>query len=932
VDIPRAKQQIAYHGDPTVDGPALTASGGASGNDVTFASQTPDVCSVNDKGTQVSFQHARTCTVVAHQDGDQDYKPADDTQRFDVAKGDQTVTFTPVAGGKVGTTADLQASSSAGLKVAFESANGACTVEGSTVSFVHARDCVVTASAGNADYKDASRERVIAVDKGDQTVTFTPAADGKVGTDALLDATSSAGLDVRFSSDGAACTVQGDTVTYEHARPCTLTASAGNADWNDATQQQTIEVAKGDQKVTFAEVTGGQVGTTADLEASSSAGLDITFSTSDPSCSVTGSTVTYDHAVPCTITAAAGNADWNTASTDQTVDVAKGDQTLAFTPVTDGQVGTSTALRATSSVGLEVTFATNDASCTVLGSTVSFAHAVPCVVTAKQAGNADWNGTTADQTIEIAKGDQTVDFTPVTGAKVGTGSTLHATTNAALDVAFSSTSEVCAVTGKTVRFVHAGPCVITAAQAGNDDWNAASTDQTVTVGKGTPDLAVSAPDKAAVGGTGTVSAVSDSDGAITFSLGDATTNGACTVSPDGTVAYRHAGTCAVTADQAESADFGAATATAPFVVGKGDQQIDFTLPATAKVGDSLTLTATGGPSGNPVTYNGNATCTVNDAGTSLTIRHTGTCSVTAHQAGNDDYLSAPDVTRTVDVGKGDQKITFTLTASGKVDDSLSLTATGGPSGNPVTYTIAPDSQKVCSVSGSNLQLDHPGACRVAAHQKGNADYNDAPEATRTVTVDKGEQKITVTSTPPSPARVGGSYKVTATGGRSGNVVQVTTANSEVCAVSGSTVSFLNPGTCLIKVDQPGNADYQDAPTVSQTVNVVGHQADLSVTGEKGAPFGGLSGVTATVVGLPPGESATLIAVASGSAAFRAEDDHDACRDIGKSTFSCRVTPGMTSFRFSVNTTQGRDVVFTVWPDAPLTDPDHSNNSDHVHWD
>src|SRR4029077_8844951 len=133
--------------------------------------------------------------------------------------------------------------------------------------------------------------------------------------------------------------------------------------------------------------TGAKVGTDSPVHATSSAGLDVTFSTGDTSCTVSGSTVTYDHARPCTITAAAGNADWNTATTDQTVDVAKGDQTITFTAVTGGKVGTSTTLHATSSAGLDVTFGTNDASCTVLGSTVSFAHAVPCVVTAEQAGN-----------------------------------------------------------------------------------------------------------------------------------------------------------------------------------------------------------------------------------------------------------------------------------------------------------------------------------------------------------------------------------------------------------------------------------------------------------------------------------------------------------------------------------------------------------------
>ena len=36
---------------------------------------------------------------------------------------------------------------------------------------------------------------------------------------------------------------------------------------------------------------------------------------------------------------------------------------------------------------------------------------------------------------------------------------------AGLDITFSRTSETCTVTGSTVRFTHAGPCVVTASQA-----------------------------------------------------------------------------------------------------------------------------------------------------------------------------------------------------------------------------------------------------------------------------------------------------------------------------------------------------------------------------------------------------------------------------------------------------------------------------------
>ena len=107
------------------------------------------------------------------------------------------------------------------------------------------------------------------------------------------------------------------------------------------------------------------------------------------------------------------------------------------------------------------------------------------------------------------------------------------------------------------------------------------------------------PGKATVGGTDTVTATSDSDGAITFSLGDATTNGACTVTPDGAVTYLHAtcasppSPCTVTATQAGNDDYNPAPDNSQSVaVAKGDQHLTFTLPASATVGGSDPLTAT----------------------------------------------------------------------------------------------------------------------------------------------------------------------------------------------------------------------------------------------------------------------------------------------------------------------------------------------------
>jgi len=84
------------------------------------------------------------------------------------------------------------------------------------------------------------------------------------------------------------------------------------------------------------------------------------------------------------------------------------------------------------------------------------------------------------------------------------------------------------------------------------------------------------------------------------------------------------------------------------------------------------------------------------------------------------------------------------------------------------------------------------------------------------------QAITFTSTPPSPAAVGGTYTPTATGGASGNPVVFSVDPSSIsgaCALSAGVVHFTGAGTCRIDANQAGNSQYSAAPTVNQSVTI-----------------------------------------------------------------------------------------------------------------
>lgn len=91
------------------------------------------------------------------------------------------------------------------------------------------------------------------------------------------------------------------------------------------------------------------------------------------------------------------------------------------------------------------------------------------------------------------------------------------------------------------------------------------------------------------------------------------------------------------------------------------------------------------------------------------------------------YLTAPIA----------QTITFPALADKfKGDAPFTISATGGPSGNPVVFTS--QTPTICSASGLNgstiVLTGTPGLCTIAANQAGNATHDPAPQVTRSFKV------------------------------------------------------------------------------------------------------------------------------------------------------------------------------------------------------
>ncbi|HEY5272041.1 MAG TPA: HD domain-containing phosphohydrolase [Acidimicrobiales bacterium] len=173
-------------------------------------------------------------------------------------------------------------------------------------------------------------------------------------------------------------------------------------------------------------------------------------------------------------------------------------------------------------------------------------------------------------------------------------------------------------------------------------------------------------------------------------------------------------------------------------------------------------------------------------------------------------------------------------------------------------------------------------------------------------VAKGSQNITFTSTS-SGSDVGETYLPRATGGASGNAVvfSIPARTASTCSISGSAVSFLSSGTCIIDANQSGNTLYETAPQSEQTVIVRAGDPTVDVV-SNAVVAGGTLVFTASVSGptaaprptgsvtwqvrSPDGAASTCSSVAVGgdgsTATYTCSID-----DVGAGTYSAVATYG-----------------------------------------
>ena len=453
------------------------------------------------------------------------------------------------------------------------------------------------------------------------------------------------------------------------------------------------------------------------------------------------------------------------------------------------------------------------------------------------------------QSFSVTAGVNTITFpalanTPFTSPPP----TPAATASSGLPVSYASTTTgVCTIAGSTISFVSAGTCSITASQAGNATYAPATpVTQSFSVTAGVNTITFPALANTPFTSPPPTPAATASSGLpVSYA---STTTGVCTIAGS-TISFVSVGTCSITASQAGNATYAPATpVTQSFSVTAGVNTITFPALANTPFTSPPPTPAATASSGLPVSYASTTTGVCTIAGSTISFVAAGTCSITASQAGNANYAPATPVTRTFNVTKGVNTITFPALANTPFTSPPPTPAATASSGLPVSY--ASTTTGVCTIAGSTISFVKAGTCSITASQAGNANYAAATPVTRSFRITKSANVITFGSLP-NRALGSGTFNLTATAS-SGLSVEYASPTTQTCNVADATVTLLAAGQCTIVASQPGNVDYAAAKPVSQSFSITKASTSVRLVSSSSselfhAPFT----FTATVSGASP---------------------------------------------------------------------------------
>ena len=246
---------------------------------------------------------------------------------------------------------------------------------------------------------------------------------------------------------------------------------------------------------------------------------------------------------------------------------------------------------------------------------------------------------------------------------------------------------------------------------------------------------------------------------------------------------------------------------------KANQTITWTPPTELTVGDSHTLSATA--PGGAVSYviSGNAATLAGNSNT-LTAVQAGSVTITASQAGNSNYNAAASVTKTITIKKATPTVTAWPTIAPVTygtNLAAALVLKGGSASVAGTFVITSSYTAATEPNAGTYTYN------LEFRPTENNKYNNVSGGTATLTVNKADQAIAWTATPPTEMTVGDTHTLSATA-TSGDAVAFA-ISGDAATLAGNTLTAEKEGTVTITASQAGNGNYNAAAKVTHTITI-----------------------------------------------------------------------------------------------------------------
>ena len=397
--------------------------------------------------------------------------------------------------------------------------------------------------------------------------------------------------------------------------------------------------------------------------------------------------------------------------------------------------------------------------------------------------------------------------------------TLNATASSGLEVTYTITEgqDVVAIEGNNLVAKKAGTATITATQAGNTDYLAAEpVAQTITVEKATPvitELPTIAPvtygttlaealvlngGKASVEGTFNITKPAAEELTQVWNAGEYTVN--ITFMPTLADAYN------------------TVEATTTLTITQATQAINWTLDATnLLVNATLPLNATAS-SGLEVTYTiTEGQDVVAIEGNNIVAKKAGTATITASQAGNNNYLAAETVAHTITVEKATPQITelptiAPVTYGTTLEEALVLN--GGKASVDGTFAIAIPShedylQQVWDAGKHTIGIIFYPTQEEAYHSIDTTIVLLIEQAAQTITWTLDSTNLFVNDT----------LILTAAASSELEITYEVTGDEGVVTIEDNLLIAIQTGTITITASQTGNNNYLAAESVAYTLTI-----------------------------------------------------------------------------------------------------------------